>query len=103
MPHNGPLQVSIGIVLARLVVSIVETRRRQLLEPDLEVVNEPLFPVVDVNARGDVHGRHQHHAVRHAALVDNVGNFVGDANELLTGFGVEPQVIGVCHKLATGN
>src|SRR5712691_5320453 len=40
----------------------------QMLQPLVDVLNEPALIVVDVNAGGDVHGRHQHHAFLHAAF-----------------------------------
>src|SRR5688572_27809941 len=48
MPHERALEMGIGIVFASLMMLVVEPRRRQLLQPDLEVVNEAVLPVVDV-------------------------------------------------------
>src|SRR5688572_13338415 len=57
--HERALQVRIGIVFARLMVLVRHARRRELLQPDLEVLDQTAFPVVDVDARGDVHRRDQ--------------------------------------------
>src|SRR4051794_30796495 len=94
MPHQCAFQVGVGVVLAGLVVSIVETGRRQLLEPDLEIVNQSVLPVVDVYGGRDVHRRHEHHAFGDTAPVHNRRHFVGDADELLALLRVEPQVVG---------
>ena len=51
MPHQRALQVRVGVVFAGLMMPIVEARRRELLEPHLEIVNEAVLPVVDVDAR----------------------------------------------------
>src|SRR3954469_6053450 len=50
VPHNRPFQVRIGVVLTGPVVCIVESGRRQLLEPDLKIANQSIFPVVHENA-----------------------------------------------------
>src|SRR3990172_8630863 len=48
-PHDLPLQVRVGIVLAGPVVAIARDRlpRGQALEPDLIIVMETAFVVVD--------------------------------------------------------
>src|SRR5262245_10460803 len=94
MAHDRPLQVRVGVVLARLMVLVRQARRRELLEPGLEVLDEPALPVVHVDARRDVHRRHQHHAVVDAALPDDRGDFVRNADELLALLRIEPEVVG---------
>ena len=44
MPHDRALQVRVGIVLARLVMAVGQARGRKLFQPDLEVLNQPVFP-----------------------------------------------------------
>src|SRR4029453_108249 len=79
MPHDGPLQMRVGIVFASLMVLVREAGRRQLLEPFLKIVDEAVLPVVDVNAGRNVHRRHEHDAFLHPTLLDDRGNLVGDA------------------------
>src|SRR5574339_417957 len=55
VPQDGALQVRVGIVLAGLVMLVRQPRRRELLEPRLEVLDQSVLPVVDVDARRDVH------------------------------------------------
>ena len=50
MPHQRAFQVRIGVVFAGLMMAVVEARRRELLQPDLKVVDQPVLPVVDVDA-----------------------------------------------------
>src|SRR4051812_16866801 len=59
--HDRALQMRVGVVLAGLVMAVRQSRRRELLEPDLEILDEPVLPVIHVHARGDVHRRHKHH------------------------------------------
>src|SRR5713101_2906920 len=92
--HQGALQVRVGVVFTSLVVLVGQARRRQLLEPGLEVFDQPVLPIVDVHAGGDVHRRDERHAVLDAALLDDPGHVIGDADELLPLLRVEPQVIG---------
>src|SRR6185503_11018207 len=52
-------------------------------------------PVVHIDTRGDVHGRHEHHAFLDPAFLHDPGNGASDADELLALLRVEPQVVGV--------
>src|SRR5687768_12327900 len=96
MTHDGAFEVRIGVVFAGLMMAVIEPCRRELLQPDLKIVNESVLPVVDVDAGGDVHRRHQHHAFLDGAFLDNSSDFIGDADELLALFGVEPEIFGCC-------
>ncbi|HEX5751441.1 MAG TPA: hypothetical protein VFZ09_34785 [Archangium sp.] len=50
--------------------------------------------VVDEDPGGDVHGGDEHHAFLDAALADELGDGVGDANELPALAGLEGEVFG---------
>ena len=93
MPHDRTLQVGVGVVFACLVVAIVPAGRGELLEPSLEIVDEAILPVVHEHPGGDVHRRNQDGAFLHPALVDDLRDFVSDANKLLTLLGFEPEVV----------
>src|SRR5207248_5512074 len=60
MAHDRALQMRVRVVLACLMMLVIEPRRRELLEPDLKIVDETALPVVDVYAGGDVHRRHEY-------------------------------------------
>src|SRR5207253_119380 len=53
--HDRALQMRVGIVLSGLMVPVVDTGWRQLLEPRLEVADQPFLPVVHIHASSDVH------------------------------------------------
>src|ERR1700741_2349640 len=93
MSHQRALEMRVRVVLTCLMMTIVESRRRQLLEPYLEVVDEPTLPIVDVHGRGDVHCRDEDHPFLHAPLLDDGCDLVGDANELLPLLRVEPEIL----------
>src|SRR5262245_39266519 len=95
MTHDRALQMRVGVVFARLMVTIVETRRRELLEPLLKIVDQPVFPVVDVHTGRDVHRRDEHGAVLDSARLNDGGDLVRDADELLPLPGVERQIVGM--------
>src|SRR5436190_3414100 len=94
MAHDGALQVRVGVVFSGLMMAIIEAGRRQLLEPRLKVRDQAALPVVDVDAGGDVHRRHEDHSLFDAALRHDRGDVIGDANELLALLRIEPEVVG---------
>src|SRR5580765_4588936 len=57
-PHHLPLDVRVGVILARIVVSILLDRlvRRELLQPDRIVVVQTRLVVVDKHRSSNVHG-----------------------------------------------
>src|SRR5215213_762697 len=44
MAENSSLQVRVRVVFARLVMPVIETRRGELLEPDLDIADQPALP-----------------------------------------------------------
>ena len=83
-PHHLPLQMSIGVVFARAIVTITTRRRierRELLEPDFVVVMQARFVVVDKHRRRDVHRVDEHQAVLDAALGDEAFDFAMDRDD----------------------
>src|SRR5947209_10228755 len=94
MAHDRALQMRIRVVLAGLVMTIVEAGRRQLLEPDLKVLDETFLPVVHVHACRDVHGRNERHPFLHGAPADDRRDFVRDPDEFTPLFRVEREIVG---------
>src|SRR5215510_2654538 len=90
--HDGAFQMRVRVVFAGLMVPVVETGGRQLLEPRLKIVNQAVLPVIHINTGGDMHSRHEHHAFLHTAFFDNLRDIVSNADELLTLLRVEPQI-----------
>ena len=60
----------IAIGFTGTVVAIVFTKRRQLLQPFVDIRDQPLLSVINVNAGRDVHGGNQNHALANAALCE---------------------------------
>src|SRR5574341_1167682 len=54
--HQLPLDVGVAIVLAGLIVLVRAALRGQPFEERIVVLQQALLVVVDVDARGDVHG-----------------------------------------------
>ncbi len=68
-PHHLPLQVGVGVVLACAVVPVnrwVGIERGEVLEPDVEIVVQARFIVIDKHRCGDVHGVAENNPLDHA-------------------------------------
>src|SRR5688500_13123960 len=94
MAHDRALQVRVSVVLAGLVVAVRQPGRRELLQPHLEILDQPILPVVHVDARRNVHRRDERKAFHHGALFHDRGNLVGNPHELLALLRVEPEIVG---------
>src|SRR5262245_42840555 len=73
MAHDGAFEMRVGVVFAGLMMTIVLARRRKFFQPLLKIVDQPVFPVVHVDAGSDVHRGHEHRAFLYAALLDDFG------------------------------
>jgi hypothetical protein len=105
------LEVRVAVVLAAAVVPVVAAlgqqlaghvvrrrlpaRRRDLVEPLQGIGLDAGLVVVHPHAGGDVHGRHERHALADPGLVDGCLHVLGDADELAPPLGVEGPVDGV--------
>ncbi len=78
--HDLALEVGIAVVFAGLVVAVARDGfvRSQALEPGIVVGDEPRLGVVDVDARGDVHGVDQAQPLADAALAQGGLDLGGD-------------------------
>src|SRR5579862_2205299 len=56
MMDEERLQMGVAIVLAGLVMLVSFSKRSQMLEPLISIFDQSTFIVVDVDARGDMHG-----------------------------------------------
>src|ERR1035438_2173165 len=54
------------------MVLVPFAKRRQMLHPLIDVFDEAALIIVDVHARGDVHGRNQYHTLLHSALANDL-------------------------------
>src|ERR1039457_4081999 len=68
MVHQQALQVRIAVGFAGAVMAVVLAERRQLFEPLVDIGDQPVFRVVDIHARSDMHGGYQNHALLDTAL-----------------------------------
>jgi hypothetical protein len=89
------LEVRIAVGLAGIVMAVVFAEWRQLLEPLINVFYKPSLIIIHVNAGGDVHGRNQHHAFFHSALLDDRFNLRRDVKVFPVIASMEFQVFGV--------
>ena len=66
------LQVRIPVVFAGVVMFVVFAEGCQLLQPLIDVFDQPTLVVIHIDAGRDVHGRNQHHAFLDAALAQDL-------------------------------
>ena len=66
--------------------------RDWLFQQLVDVLDKPLFVVVDIDSRSNVHGRNQHHAILHAALAHNLLHLRSDVHIRAMLLGVERQI-----------
>ena len=81
--HDLTLEMGVGVIFASPVVSIGAGRsvRRQLFQPQIVIVMEPRFVVVDEYRGRDVHGVDQTKAFSHAATMDEFLDLGRDIDE----------------------
>ncbi len=81
-PHDLPFHVGVGIVFTDIVpVAGHRFMGCYFFQPDLIVVVQTGFVVVDKYRGGDVHGVDQHQAFRNAACAQAFVDFGGDIDE----------------------
>src|ERR1700721_2021351 len=56
MVNQQRLQMRIPVVLARLMMFVVFAKRRQMLQPPVNILDQSALVVVNVNSSRDVHG-----------------------------------------------
>ena len=88
--------MGIGIVFSHIVTVLVDRGMgRQFFQPDVIVVMEAGFIVIDEYGGGDVHRVAEHQAFGYAAFVDAFLNIGCDIDESPAGRYVEPQLFSV--------
>ena len=81
--HDLTLEVGVSIVFARAIVAIRGGRlvRREFFQPDLVIVMESGFIVINKHRGGDVHGVDETKAFGHAAPVNKFLDLRRDVDE----------------------
>lgn len=82
-PHDLTLQMRVGVVLPGAVVLVVRDRfmRGQSFQPDLVILQQAVFRIVDEDRSGDVHRVDQTEALLDAALLHQLLDRGGDVDE----------------------
>src|SRR5918995_4174363 len=94
-PHHLPFDVSIAVVLASLIVLIHGIMRRDTLQKAIVICKQTLLVIVDVDARGNVHGIDQHETFLHTAVLDDRFDLPRDIDIRAAGLGFEPELFTV--------
>ena len=92
--HDLAFQVGVGVVFAGAIVAILRGRltRRELLQPDIVIVQEAVLGIIDVNAGGNVHRINEAKAFLHAALADQFLNGRRDVLVAAPARNLEPKM-----------
>ena len=92
MVDEQRLQVRVAVVFTRLMMKVAFIEGRKLFQPFIDVVDKPLFIVVDIHAGSDVHGRNQDHAILHATVAHDLLHLWSDMHIFAMPLGIERQV-----------
>ena len=94
--HDLTFHVRVGVVLARAVMMILRCRLvwREFFKPDIIIVQQTVLGIVDVNARGDVHGIDKAKSLLHAAFMDKFLNRTGDVDVIAPMRRLKPKMFG---------
>src|SRR5262249_12093756 len=97
--HEQALEVRIAIGFPGLMMTIVLPERGEMLQPFVDIGDQPVFGVIDVNCGRNVHGRDQNHAFPDTALLQRRFDFGGDVDVVPMVSRTERVVLGVkLHK-----
>lgn len=94
--HDLTLEVGVSIVFASAIVAISGRRlvRREFFQPDLVIVMESRFIVINKHRAGDVHGVDETKPFGHAALVNELRDRRRDVDEPAPIRYLEPKMFG---------
>ena len=94
--HDLAFEVSVGVVFTRAIMLIGGSGgvRRKLFQPDLVIVMQPAFVVIDEHGRGDVHRVDQAKALGNTAAGYECFDLRRDVNEASPGWDFEPEMLG---------
>src|SRR5712691_769000 len=83
------------VVFSRFIVTIALRipRRDRALEPLQDVIPQSRLVIVHEYRRRDVHRADQYDPLADPAFLDLTGHFVGDVDDFLAAFGIEPEVV----------
>ena len=76
------LQMRVSIVLARLVMTVIGPRRRQLLQPLADILDQPALQIVHIDGRCNMHRRNKAQPILHPAAPHNLLHLIGDVHHL---------------------
>jgi hypothetical protein len=82
----------VAIVFAGLMVEIVFFEWSKLLQPLIDIVNQPALMVIYINPGSDVHGGDQSQAIAYAAGVNNFFHLRRYMNVLAMVLGVKGEI-----------
>lgn len=106
MVQQQRLQMGISVVLTGLMMTVVGPRRRKLFKPFLDIGDQPVFQIIDVDGRRNVHGGNKAKSIANPTSRDDFLQLRGNPHNLAAFFCMEKQILsmnlydsgGVCHQ-----
>jgi hypothetical protein len=89
------LEVRVAVGFAGAVMPVVLAKRGEFLKPLVDVLNQAVFGVVDVYARGDVHGGNEDHSFADSTLCERGLHLRRDVDVFPVFFRAESEVFRV--------
>jgi hypothetical protein len=102
--HDLTLQMRVGVIFAGAIVVVGRGGRvrRQFLQPNLVIVVQTGFIIVDEDRRGDVHGVDQAKTFFHAAPANQLLDCRRDVDEPAATRNFEPEMFGKRFQVRKG-
>src|ERR1700730_16859156 len=71
-------------------------RRRQLLQPRSDILDQPIFIVIHIDRRGNMHRRNKTQPILNPAAPHNLLHLRSDMDHLIPLVSMESQIFGMC-------
>src|ERR1700730_1214263 len=73
---------------------VILTKRRQMFQPLIDILDQAAWVVVDIDTRRDVHGRYQHHAFLNTTLAEDLFHLRRNMHVGAMRLGMKVQIFG---------
>lgn len=87
--------MSVSIVLTGIMMLIIRVCGRQVFHPLVYVFEQAVFPIIDKDARCDVHSGNQNETLTKFAFLEELLNFISDANIFSAFLRFKPEIFGM--------
>src|SRR5262249_32861895 len=93
MMNEESFEMRVPVVLSGFMVLIVGAKRRQLLQPLIDIFNQSRFIVIHVNSGRNVHGGNKHHPFFDSTFFKGTFNLGSDVDVFTMLLSMKSQVL----------